>query len=275
MTAAPPSFASRMNFDDALKQHLPRVWFRFKFLKYKYGGRGEPELRLIRHLVARGTTAIDIGSSIGLYSAELARYAGKVLAFEANPQVAAFAARVAPRNVEVINAALSSRQGRTSIQIPVHSGGHPIDELGTIEPGNPLHAVGISAGDVPMRRLDDLGITDCSFVKIDVEGHEESVLDGAAALIAAQRPILLVEINEPSVPGTVARIAGSFAARSYRGTFLSHGRLHPVASFDPAVHQDAALLEFPRHRLPPGAEFINNFLFIPEEKSANVLARIG
>jgi hypothetical protein len=24
-----------MNFDDALKHHLPRVWFRFKFIKYK------------------------------------------------------------------------------------------------------------------------------------------------------------------------------------------------------------------------------------------------
>jgi hypothetical protein len=31
----PPS----MNLENALKRHLPRVWFRFKFLKYKYFGR--------------------------------------------------------------------------------------------------------------------------------------------------------------------------------------------------------------------------------------------
>ena len=35
---------------------------------------------------------------------------GKVIAFEANPQVAAFARMVAARNVEVVNVALSSRR---------------------------------------------------------------------------------------------------------------------------------------------------------------------
>jgi predicted RNA methylase len=103
-----------MNFDDALKHYLPRVWFRFKFLKYKYLKRGEPELWLIRHLVEPGTTALDVGASIGIYAAEMARYAGKVIAFEANPEVAAFTRRVAARNVEVINVALSSRAGRTT-----------------------------------------------------------------------------------------------------------------------------------------------------------------
>lgn len=64
-----------MNFDDALKHHLPRVWFRFKFIKYKYLGRGEPELHLVRHLVEPGTTAIDAGASIGLFAAEMAKAA--------------------------------------------------------------------------------------------------------------------------------------------------------------------------------------------------------
>src|SRR6266850_1282958 len=116
-----------MNFDDALKHCLPRVWFRFKFLKYKYFKRGEPELWLIRHLVERGTTAVDVGASIGIYSAELARHAGKVLAFEANPEVAAFARNVAPRNVEVVNMALSSRAGRATLKIPLNPRGHAID----------------------------------------------------------------------------------------------------------------------------------------------------
>lgn len=263
-----------MNFDDALKQYLPRVWFRFKFLKYKYRGRGEAEVHLMRHLVEPGTTAIDIGSSIGLYSAEISRHAGKVLAFEANPQIAAFAAKVAPRNVEVINVALSSQEGRASVRVPVHAGGHPIDELGTIEPSNPLHAAGIGAAEVPMRRLDDLGVTDCSFIKIDVEGHEESVLDGAAALIAAQRPVVMAELNEPFTPGVVARVTSRFSALSYRGYFFSGGRLQAVSLFDPALHQstDASALLSSTHAA--GREYVNNFIFIPDEKSERVLARI-
>src|SRR6185436_19005585 len=109
------AIASAMNFDEALKRHRPRVWFRFKFLKYKYLKRGEPELWLIRHLVEPGTIALDVGASIGIYAAEMARYADKVIAFEANPQVAAFARSVAPRNVEVVTVALSSQAGRTTL----------------------------------------------------------------------------------------------------------------------------------------------------------------
>ena len=263
-----------MNFDDALKAYLPRVWFRFKFLKYKYRGRGEPELALIRHLVEPGTTALDVGASIGMYAAEMARHAGKVIAFEANPQAAAFAKSVAASNVEVVNVALSSRAGRTTLKIPLNSEGRAIGELATIEAGNPLHGGASASADVEMTRLDDFAIENCSFIKIDVEGHEDAVLDGASALIAAQRPVLMVEVNEDGNAGAVKRIAARLAALGYSGLFLSRGTLHPIAEFDPARDQDIGLLNYPRHRLPPGREFINNFMFIPEERAARVLARL-
>jgi len=263
-----------MNFDDALKHYWPTVWFRFKFFKYKYRGRGEPELALIRHLVAPGTTAIDVGCSIGMYAAEMARYASRVIAFEANPAVAAFTARVAPRNVEVINVALSSAPGRATLRIPHGGRGIGIDELATIEAGNPLHAGAADSVDVEMKRLDDFGISNCSFIKIDVEGHEEAVLDGASALIAAQRPILMVELDEGINPGTVQRVAARLAGQTYAGFFLSRGRLYPIAAFDAATHQDQALLRYTRKTLPAGREYINNFVFLPEEKAAHILARL-
>ena len=261
-----------MNFDDALKHYAPRAWFRFKFLKYKYAKRGEPEIHLIRHLVEPGTTALDIGCSIGIYAAEMARYAGKVIAFEANPAVAQFARAVAPRNVEVVNVALSSAPGRATLKIPRNPGGATVDELATIEPGNPLHASD-SDTEVEMKRLDDMGIANCSFIKIDVEGHEEAVLDGAADLIAAQRPVLMIELDESLNKGALARLAARYAALNYRAFFLSHGKLRPVSEFDPARHQNAANLR-PRHKLPRGVEYINNFVFVPEEKSARILARL-
>jgi len=194
-----------------------------------------------------------------MYAAEMAHYAGKVLAFEANPNAAAFTARVAARNVEVINVALSSAPGRATLKIPLNAKGRGIDELATIETANPQHLGAAQCAEIEMKRLDDFAIENCSFIKIDVEGHEESVLDGAAGLIATQRPVLLVELNEDYNPG---------------GLFLSHGRLHPIAQFDRGVHQDLELLKYPRHKLPKGREFINNLLFIPEEKAARILARI-
>jgi FkbM family methyltransferase len=268
------AIAAVMNFDDALKHHLPRAWFAFKSIKYKYFKRGEREILLVRHLVEPGSTALDIGASIGLYAAEMARYAGKVIAFEANPQVAAFARMVAARNVEVVNAALSSKSGRASLKIPLNPNGVPIDELATIEADNPLHASESASLAVETKRLDDFNIANCSFIKIDVEGHEEAVLDGAAALIAQQRPVLMLELDETLNRGALARVAARYTALSYRGFFLSHGKLRPVAEFDPARDQDETLLRYARHRLPPGAEYINNFIFIPEATCERVLAGV-
>jgi FkbM family methyltransferase len=263
-----------MNFDGAMRRHWPTAWFRLKFFKYKYRGRGEPELALIRLLVEPGTTALDCGCSIGMYAMEMARYAAKVIAFEANPRVAACTAHVTPRNVEVINVALSSAPGRATLRIPYSGKGKGIDELGTIEPASPMHA---AAGDnigVEMQRLDDFGITNCSFVKIDVEAHEEAMLEGASNLIAMQRPVLMIELDEGVNPGTVRRVAARLTAQNYRGLFLSRGAMHPVAEFDASKHQDQSLLRYTRKTLPAHLEYINNFVFLPEEKGARILARL-
>ncbi|TMJ05592.1 MAG: FkbM family methyltransferase [Alphaproteobacteria bacterium] len=251
-----------MNFDEALKRHLPRIWFRFKFLKYKYLKRGEAELRLIRHLIEPGATAIDAGASIGIYAAEMARYAGRVLAFEANPEVAAFARRVAAGNVEVINVALSSATGRTTLTVPVNAKGRAVTELASIVPKE--SGTGIAIG-VETRRLDDFAVANCSFIKIDVEGHEEAVLDGASALIAAQRPVLMIELVEAFNPGVVARLTERYAAMSYTVFFSKHG-LKPIAEFDAARDQDEALM--------PSREYVANFFFIPQEKCERLLARL-
>jgi FkbM family methyltransferase len=254
-----------MNFDDALKLYLPRVWFRFKFLKYKYLRRGEAELWLIRHLVEPGSTALDVGASIGMYAAEMARYAAKVIAFEANPQVAAFTARVAPRNVEVINVALSSHAGRRTLTVPLNAKGRAVTELASVEPKQPSEENAVRI-DVETRRLDDFPVSNCSLIKIDVEGHEEAVLDGAAALIAAQRPVLMIELVEAFNPGVVARLAERYAALAYSVLFLKGG-LRPIGEFDAARDQDEALL--------PSRQYVANFLFIPQEKQEWILARLA
>jgi len=163
----------------------------------------------------------------------------------------------------VVNTALSSRAGRTTLTVPLNARGRPVTELASIAPqkqsGNTITV------DVETRRLDDLAISNCSFIKIDVEGHEEAVLDGAAALIAAQRPVLMIELVEAFNPGVVARLTDHYAALSY-GVFFSKGGLKPIAEFDTARDQDEALL--------PNREYVANFFFIPREKTEQLLARL-
>jgi len=231
----------------------PRFWFYCRFLRYKFY-KGEPELWLMRHLLRDCALALDVGSSIGLYSRELSRHAGKVVAFEANPRVAAFAKHVARRNVEVVNVALSSTAGEVSLHIPLNRREHTADDLATIESKNPISAERGITERVATRRLDDYGFVGCGFIKIDVEGHEEAVLDGAIELITTQRPIMMIELEDRHNAGTVARVTARLSALSYTAYRLSQGRLRPAAELDPKTDATPTV----------------NFIFIPQEAGARI-----
>ena len=167
---------------------------------------------------------------------------------------------VVPRNVEVINAALSSQAGLASLRMPRNRKGHGVTELAAIarEQGDDTIAI-----EVATRRLDDCLVEDCSFIKIDVEGHEEAVLDGAEALIAWQRPVLMIELIEAFNPGVVARLATRFAP-SYECFFLSQGMLEPVEAFDAA-----------RDQHPDARNYVANFFFIPPGRKQRLRALLG
>jgi len=65
------------------------------------------------------------------------------------------------------------------------------------------------------------------------------------------------------IDGLLARIGGGFFQQAF-----------VVADFDAAKHQDQSLLRYTRKTLPADLEYINNFVFLPEEKAASILARL-
>ncbi|PWJ13299.1 FkbM family methyltransferase [Jannaschia seohaensis] len=60
----------------------------------------------------------------------------------------------------------------------------------------------------PVMRLDDLGLTDVAVMKIDVEGMERAVLQGAEATIRSQKPLLYIEIFDDVLDETTAYLDG-------------------------------------------------------------------
>jgi FkbM family methyltransferase len=255
-----------------IRRCCPRLWFFFRSLRYWYW-KGENEIHVLHHIVPRGRLALDVGSSIGLYSKELARLVPRVVAFEADPGVAALARRVAPRNVEVVNAALSAANGSATLRIPLNERGRPVGDRASIERPSSPDAGRFTTVEVATRRLDDCGYADCGFIKIDVEAHEEAVLDGAQRLIEACRPVLMIELDDGLNPGAIGRVTDRLSRSSYDGYFLSHGELRPMSEFDMARQQNikAYMALPPRQRRD--AEYINNFIFVPREAPLPRIAR--
>ncbi|MGH6969306.1 MAG: FkbM family methyltransferase [Stellaceae bacterium] len=260
----------------AARSLCPRPLLLWREARY-FEKHGERELRLMRHLCLRDRDAIDVGANEGSYVHFMKRHARRVYAFEPVPWLAeALAWKFAPR-VVVRNIALSREAGVAVLRIPL-VGGVPVTGLASlngVNGGAPADA-GFKEIEVPTRPLDDVFAGPAGFIKIDVEGHEEAVLDGAARTIARCRPRLLVEIEERRTPGALARIYAFLRRFNYRGYFLRGVAVAAVEAFDAATmqrpadiagfHAGVARAEFER--------YINNFLFVADEEAEPLCARI-
>jgi len=161
-----------------------------------YGELSEPEIELFRQYLRSGMVAVDVGANIGTHAVCFGRAvgaSGRVFAFE--PQRALHQilcgnlALNGCRTVVAEHKALGARPG--SVLVPwldyareANFGGL---ELGSWTDGET----------VPLVTLDSYELTACHLIKVDVEGMERDVLEGASATIARHQPVLYVENNKP------------------------------------------------------------------------------
>jgi FkbM family methyltransferase len=252
MTTEPPgTWIPPTNFEERLKGLLvpPSLYIRYKARKEWW--RGEPEFRLLPFLVDRRRNAIDVGANKGTYTYALARLAKHVWAFEPNPKMFKILKRGVASNVTAAMVALSDRSGEAELRVPRMGKG------GFSNQGGSLSATKIETNyrtvTVEARRLDDLKLPDIGFMKIDVEGFEAEVLEGARDIIRTSRPIMIVELEErySKVPIEVAlqRVLDF----GYVGMFLARDTLRPLEQFDPVAHHRGA-----------DATYVANFLFFPK-----------
>jgi FkbM family methyltransferase len=246
-------------FKNLIKRN-PQLFFFARSLKQKWHGKSEAELDILPLLVDRQRTAVDVGAHSGLYSQALLTLAPHVVAIEAIPELASGLRRLLP-NLEVIHAAASDTTGRIILAIPEGRPG-----LSSVAHSQFNDATNIRKVDVEAITLDSLFADRqdaVGFIKIDVEGHELAVLNGASEVIQKHRPILLIEAEERHSPGTVAALFSFFEKRNYSGFFMD-GILKSLSEFSPADHQsltnvDLGALDRGEHR----GRYVNNFIFIP------------
>ena len=165
--------------------------------------------RLFAQLVKRGDTVFDIGANVGytmLIFSHLVGPDGKVVAMEPGRRAFAGLARNAEKlsNVALLQVAASDRVGEATFHET------PMSDISSLE-----HVAGAVEFSVPTTTADRVaqqqGAPD--FVKIDVEGHEPSVLRGLAGLIGSARPpILLFEALDKRLREECVATIASLAA---------------------------------------------------------------
>lgn len=169
-----------------------------------------------RGILKQGDVAIDIGVNHGFHFDQIKECVGPtghVVGFEPVPDFIDVVRARHGQGVDLRQKALSSESGRGQFLHMTKA----IGESGFKERTNeadrgavPIE-VEISTLDLEFPDLDRL-----SFIKIDVEGHELSALNGGTNLIARTRPIISVEYGHPaySLYGLTAESLHDWAERA-------------------------------------------------------------
>jgi FkbM family methyltransferase len=234
----------------------------------------------------RPGTILDIGAHHGRLTLPLAALPhSAVVAFEPLPPaftrlrqgLAAAWDGAVPPHVTLRPEALADCTGTTTLSVP-RIGGVLQEEWASIAKDYALHAGdpridAIETWSVPMLRLDDIGLTGVTAMKVDVEGAELEVLRGAWRTLRAFRPSLSVEIEERHRPGSTKAVPALLRELGYEGWFEFFGEWRHIEQLDIATMQRGS---------PSPAEFsvshpyVFSFYFVPIERREELalLARL-
>jgi len=160
------------------------------------------DLSVARRLLRPGSTFVDCGANIGLWSliaSPLVGKTGRVFAFEPNPATSdKLAANVSANsldNVTVVRAAVGARSGIAPFRCESSHNISALCEQTTTE-----------TIPVPVVTLDEyVGDQPVHAIKIDVEGYELDVLRGANRVIGRPGIWLCIEFN--TIASKVSRLA--------------------------------------------------------------------
>ena len=207
---------------------------------------------LTSYLKTKGRSGVmlDIGANIGVYSVAFAPFFQKIYSFEANPVTfKLFDANLhlsAIDNVQPLNIALSNQAGSGTIYVPKNGnlgwasmvvGHHPaaVDEV----------VIQKDTLDGVLAKL-DVQPSQVRLIKMDVEGHELSVLEGARETLSRHKPDILCEVltSEAGAPVlSFLKEIGYSRFRTFKRVISPWGKCSIVLQdIDPAAAGHTALV---------------------------------
>jgi len=137
--------------------------------------------------VKQWRVCLDIGSNIGQWTRPLAKRFQSVVCFEPNPNFReCFKKNIQEENVLLWPYGLSNKEHKAKQ-----------DFNSTV--------LRQEDGDIDCRTLDSFGLTNVDFVKIDVDGFEIPLLNGARETLSKNNPVINIEMKESKRSNIVAR----------------------------------------------------------------------
>jgi FkbM family methyltransferase len=142
---------------------------------------------VLRRLLKPNSNAVDVGCHIGSFLSLLLSIApdGRHTAIEPSRTKGAWLAAKF-RSVEIINIAVSDREGRATFEENLSKPGYS-KLLGDCTKSNNSYY------DVDVKRLDDVIDRSVDLLKLDIEGNELAALRGGIALVQRSRPAIIFE----------------------------------------------------------------------------------
>jgi FkbM family methyltransferase len=151
---------------------------------------------------------VDIGANLGGHSVAFSRTAQLVYAFEPQPHtyglLCANCAINGRTNIVPMPYALGEKAGTVAIS--------PINP--TLEHVCQGASIGEQGQPVQVRTLDSFELSGVSFIKIDVEGYELKVLQGARETLQHDFPVLYIEIHKESLIAPVTSFLGELGYKA-------------------------------------------------------------
>jgi FkbM family methyltransferase len=226
-----------------------------------FRGYWEPSVvSVIRKICRPGDFVVDVGANVGVHTLLMSRrvgVAGNVVAVEPHPAIRERLRRNISlnclSNIEVLSCALSGTEGTSTLYAPSpERPNQGISSLGA----DPSLAIQF---EVETRTLDSLlskiDAGRLKFLKIDTEGHEWPILQGAARSIRDGRPHILFEFDHRAwsrLGATFADATGFLRDIGYGIYELHwHGCLTEVSDDKVASHSD--ILAIPIRELGRGS----------------------
>ncbi|MDA8893147.1 FkbM family methyltransferase [Hyphomicrobiales bacterium] len=166
-------------------------------LKY-YGEWSEGENIIMSQFISEGDIVVDIGANIGTTVLSLSKQVketGRVIAFEPQSLMAqCLQTNLTINNVTnvcVYTSAVSDKNGWAFINDTDFSDLGRYGEAGISENGTRVSTL----------KLDEVEVSKCNLVKVDVESHEWEVIQGGKVFLKKHKPVIFIEAKK-EVDGT-------------------------------------------------------------------------